>query len=424
MSLFLLCAALLLALCLFFLLRGLLFNTAANPYQKRERALERALRDGAIAKDEFEQKVAALKLELQSNTGLIPNRPARRLAIALSAFFLLGSSFIYYSFGAPQALDAKNLEAKNAPHSADPNNKDAMPKDMQTATQELAEKLKKSPNDIDGWVLLTRSYKAMENFEQALIAARTARQLAPDNDDIAIEYAETAAMAKADRSLLGEPTQIVDEVLQRNPNHERGLWMRGIAYAQSGDAANAISRWRQLLAVMPSDAEVRGSIEEQIRAIAEQAGIEIGPMPSASGASKTVATENNTTVSAKNSDQTNKADKKQIQVAISISPTLAAQRQAGDVLYVFARLPEGPRMPLAIQRVVDANFPLQILLDETMGMTPEMSIANAEKVVVGARLSKSGIANAQSGDFESDLVTVELNSGNANAELVINSIKP
>jgi cytochrome c-type biogenesis protein CcmH len=111
-------------------------------------------------------------------------------------------------------------------------------------------------------------------------------------------------------------------------------------------------------------------------------------------------------------------------VEIDITPELKAQLGASDVLYVFARAPQGPKMPLAIQRLPVSGFPVTVTLDDSMGMMPSMKLSSVPEVVVGARVSKTGVANAQSGDFEIISAPVALASQNTPLKLTINSVVP
>jgi len=71
-----------------------------------------------------------------------------------------------------------------------------------------------------------------------------------------------------------------------------------------------------------------------------------------------------------------------------------------DVLFVYARTAEGPRMPLAIQRLPAGSLPVRVVLDDSTSMMPTLKLSLIPQVVVGARISKSGQATPQSGDFE------------------------
>ncbi len=89
-----------------------------------------------------------------------------------------------------------------------------------------------------------------------------------------------------------------------------------------------------------------------------------------------------------------------LKVAVSLSPAVAKQAAPDDVVYVFARAVSGPRMPLAIVRAQVKDLPTTIVLEDSQGMGQGMTLSSAPEVIVVARVSKSGMANAQNGDLE------------------------
>ena len=79
---------------------------------------------------------------------------------------------------------------------------------------------------------------------------------------------------------------------------------------------------------------------------------------------------------------------------------LAAKVSPDDVVFIFARPVQGPRMPLAIIRKQVRDLPITFTLDDSMSMSPTTTLSNAGEVIVGARISRSGQAIPQSGDLE------------------------
>ena len=57
-------------------------------------------------------------------------------------------------------------------------------------------------------------------------------------------------------------------------------------------------------------------------------------------------------------------------------------------------------MPLAIVRHTVAELPLSVTLDDTMTMSGGAKISSVPRIVIGARVSRSGTAIPQSGDLE------------------------
>lgn len=89
-----------------------------------------------------------------------------------------------------------------------------------------------------------------------------------------------------------------------------------------------------------------------------------------------------------------------IKVSVSLSKAVAAKAAPNDVVFVFARAAQGPRMPLAIARMQVKDLPTTVVLDDNHSMSPEMKLSTAPEVVVVARVSKSGNAVPQAGDLE------------------------
>lgn len=89
-----------------------------------------------------------------------------------------------------------------------------------------------------------------------------------------------------------------------------------------------------------------------------------------------------------------------ITVNVSIAPNLKAKVLPGDTLFVFAKAAQGPAMPLAIARLTAAELPASITLTDAMSMMPNLTLSKYSQIVLGARISKSGNAIAQSGDLQ------------------------
>ena len=110
-----------------------------------------------------------------------------------------------------------------------------------------------------------------------------------------------------------------------------------------------------------------------------------------------------------------------VAVRVSIVPELEGQVAAGDTLFVFARAAEGPRVPLAIVRKTAGELPLDVTLDDSMAMAPQMKLSAFSSVVIGARVSKSGNAMPQSGDL-SGVSAVVSSSQTATVSVIIDQV--
>ena len=57
-------------------------------------------------------------------------------------------------------------------------------------------------------------------------------------------------------------------------------------------------------------------------------------------------------------------------------------------------------MPLAILKKQVKDLPLAFTLDDSLAMSPSATLSTAQRVVVGARVSRTGNAVPQAGDLQ------------------------
>jgi cytochrome c-type biogenesis protein CcmH len=371
-------------------------------------ALDAAHRARVVDADEYARKRAALVPAAQAPDA----QPARALTLGLALLIPLAAFGLYRQVGDLRALDATMMAAAAATTKAAAT--DAPAPDMDRAVAGLAAKMAQNPDDLEGWMLLGRAYKQMERFTESRDAMAKAFAIAPDQPDVMVEYAEAQAMAAPLRRIDGEARALLEKALASNPQHQRALWLLGISDAQAGDAAGAVRHWESLLPLLPADSEVAKSVGEQIaQARAEAAQGAIAAAPASSSTPAIVAAQ---TAAASAGPK--------LVIRVDVAPELKGRIQPGDTLFVFARMPEGPRMPLAIQRRQADSLPLTVTLDDSMGMLPTMKLSSAAQVVVGARISHSGNATPQSGDFQGLSPPLTVAGHDDVVDLVISEIVP
>ncbi|WP_430407660.1 c-type cytochrome biogenesis protein CcmI/CycH [Hydrogenophaga sp.] len=84
---------------------------------------------------------------------------------------------------------------------------------------------------------------------------------------------------------------------------------------------------------------------------------------------------------------------------VEIAPELRSRLQPGDTLYITARPPQGPRLPLAVLRLSASAEPVAFTLSDDQAMAPDHRISDHAQVVVEARISRSGDAMPKAGDL-------------------------
>jgi len=132
----------------------------------------------------------------------------------------------------------------------------------------LAQRLQSDPNDLEGWLKLSRSYGVLGERDKALEALGRAATLAPDRTDIQLDYAGALLQATPEAAPL---PAAFDETLARVRAKEPGnlalLYFEGLGAVRAGKPAEARKRWSELLAALPADAPMRANLEQQINAL-------------------------------------------------------------------------------------------------------------------------------------------------------------
>lgn len=306
------------------------------------------------------------------------------LAVAILALGV-ATAALYALVGTPRALQAENREA---------------PRTLEDGVKQLQAALAKDPNRADGWALLGRSQMSLGHHAEAAAAFARAVRLAPEQAPLLIEAAEARAMANPQRQFDDQALAWLQHALQLAPGSERGAWFLGIAQRQRGQDAAAAATWEALLPRV--DAATAAALRPQIDAARSAAGLPALPTAGATAQpDKAPATAGLT-------------------VAVSLDPAFAARvRLRGDAsVFVIARVPGGPPMPVAVQKHPLQALPLRVTLSDADSPMPTQKLSQLKQVQVIARLSASGNAMRQDGDLESAPVTVTL-PATAPVELVI-----
>ncbi len=275
----------------------------------------------------------------------------------------------------------------------------------------LENRLKQAPEDLDGWVLLARSHGIQQNFAAASQAIEQALRLAPGHPDLMADLADYLAMS-ANRSLAGRPTELIKQVLQAEPAHKKGLSLAVTAAMQRNDLPAASAHLRTLRALLPPGsaeiAQIDGMLAQFGSAATQNDRGQPGParQPAASAASSSGISGN-------------------VKLAPALLATLKQQTLPEQAtLFIVARNPEGPPMPVAVARLpvegLARGESISFTLDDSSAMSPSLKLSSLRTVRLEARISMSGTAGRQAGDMSGSLDKVEV--GSTGQQLVIESV--
>jgi len=363
--------------------------------------------------------------------GQAPNPSGRWAAPVLALAVPAAAVALYLGIGdtaiIPKLEAATGAQATLAAggHGATRPDGSAMPS-LDVLAGQLAERLEQDPNNPTGWVMLARTWSTLGDRAKALAAMDRGYAVAPKDPQILLAYAEALAEANG-HQLAGKPVELLDSLLEVEPENLNGLWLRGMAAFQADDFKGALARWEPLMALLDPagpDAEELSPLVEQARSRVGLAPAEAGslaqaaapatpaPVPTVAAAttSAAVAVETPTVTPAAppaegQLPQAAPAGPR-LTVSVALDPALAAQVPQDATVFVYAKAVSGPPMPLAAQRIRAAELPATLTLDDSMAMMPQMRLSAFPQVTVGARISRTGQATPQSGDLEGEVTPV------------------
>ena len=282
----------------------------------------------------------------------------------------------------------------------------------------LIARLSENPEDIEGWVMLGRTYAIMGRYDDASNTYEKLSELVPDNAQILSDYADVLAM-KNQGSLVGKPAELINAALRADPEYPKALALAGTIEFEQARFAKAAEHWEKLLAVIPADSELAQSVRTSIaeaRSLAS-GGVEMQPVQQAA-----VSVQEPEKVAEPEGTAVDEPTTLSISGQVLISGTMVSKASPNDTLFIYARAKTGPRMPLAILQLTVSDLPATFTLTDEMAMTPTMKLSSFPEVIIEARVTKSGQAVPASGDLQGFSEPVKI--GANNISIVIDSQIP
>ncbi|MEM9170775.1 MAG: hypothetical protein AAGC56_14115 [Pseudomonadota bacterium] len=191
---------------------------------------------------------------------------ARLVGAAAAAAIPLAGLGVYAAVGAP------DFERIDAPVAGDPAQLD--PEQRRAAivgmVSGLEARLAEAPDDLDGWMMLGRSFAVLGEPDKSVDAYARAASLAPDDAGVVAAFAR----ALLQRDPVGEGplapnvAEAFERLLALSPADPLALYVAGRAARDRGEIDLARERWAALLARMPEDRPERARLQGEIDALA------------------------------------------------------------------------------------------------------------------------------------------------------------
>lgn len=253
----------------------------------------------------------------------------------------------------------------------------------------------KTPSDAAAWLVIASLQRAARNFTDANSAYEKVIKLKAMDADAWADYADVSASIAG--TLTNSNTRnALNAALKLKPQHSKALWLQASLAHEEHRYAAALKLWQQLRVGVPDSSPDASVIDANIKEAQSLVGVAVPD-----NASKTMA---------------------QVSGSVVLDPALEKRVTADMTLFVYAKAPDSPA-PVAAYRTSVKSWPVKFVLDDTLAMMSTRKLSQFDTITVSARLSRSGQALAQTGDLQTDTVSVSTRSSQ-NVALHISRLVP
>ena len=256
----------------------------------------------------------------------------------------------------------------------------AAPAGAAASVAELEQRVKTNPRDVPAWLALADLRRAQHDNRAARDALAKVVALKGMTAQSWADYADVLA-SLAGGSLTGAAGSAIDSALALDPSNTKALWLKASQAHEQRHFTDALTWWKRLRAALPADSSDARIIDGNIAEDTSLAGL--APVSATPAGAAAPAAAGGAEVSG----------------TVSIDSRLAERVQRDATLFIYAKAADSPGPPLAVLRTTAATWPVSFHLDDSMAMIPSRRLSQFDKVVVEARISRSGQATPSTGDL-------------------------
>jgi cytochrome c-type biogenesis protein CcmH len=246
---------------------------------------------------------------------------------------------------------------------------------------ELEQRTKSNPRDAQSWLALAEARRGQRDVPGALAAYQQVIALKAMTAQSWADYADTLASSNGG-SLSGPAGAAIDQALALDAKNSKALWLKASQAHENGRFADALVWWKKLRALLPAESSDARIIDGNI---AEDTALLAGGGPATQMAASTPAAGTSAVA--------------ELSGTVSLDAHLANRVPADATLFIYAKAADAPGPPLAVMRTQVGSWPVAFHLDDSMAMIASRKLSQFNKVVVEARISRSGTAMPASGDL-------------------------
>jgi cytochrome c-type biogenesis protein CcmH len=381
-------------------------------YEEKLRELDTDLSENLITQQHYQIARQELDLELLDNIPeenkntagefsamRIKKHPA--LALAIAVFVPAFAMLLYMQIGM-HAATTQDKRSSQAQVQQQPQGQKKQIPSVEVMTEKLEKFLQENEGSAQDWGMLGRAYKHLKRYEESANAFTHAIDLQPDAQ-LMLEKAEALALANG-QVFNDEAHALVMRAKALQPDNLNVLWFAGVSEFQHGNYRSSIEDLSKLATASQTDADIKHSIRSYIEKARSELIARGEDVPELDEILQAEVPAETTPAA------TRVAAGVALQVSVTVSDEAREKFSPNDTVFVYAKAAQGPKMPLAVQRLTLAALPTSVTLDDSMAMIDGMNLSAFPNVIVSARISRSGSAIAQSGDYIGEYPVNDVNS--------------
>ncbi|MDR8526065.1 MULTISPECIES: c-type cytochrome biogenesis protein CcmI [Shewanella] len=371
---------------------GVRKGTNLDLFNERLAILEKELQEDLLDQPEFDALKKELEISLlqdmkQGDDESLVNslKPKSIMWPSVMSVVVIGlCAYMYSTLGAYKNLD-QPMTANN-PHAGQ-----TTEQIMSQRVQMMEAQVKAEPENSQLLFNLGHAYISANRYDDAIKAFDKTMELVGVHAELLGPKA-TALYYRSNQKMTPTVQALVDQALSLDPQDPSTLLLVGMDSFFTADYQKAIDAWQLILDSDRADVD-RGAIMNAIESAKMRMGSE-SAMPN-DEAHKDVKPNTASTAST-------------VTVEVSISPELQSKVESTDMVFIFARATEGPKVPLAATKISAESLPVTVTLDDSTNMGGNVTLSGANAVEVIAILSKHGSVRAQPGDIQGTLAKVKV----------------
>lgn len=348
--------------------------------------------------------------ELSPEKSLMSKGNNRIFALTGSAFLVAFTVIFYTATGSQQQLQNWHSAMDNLPAYGEravmQQGEPLSQNELQAFALGLRTKLAQSGDDQVAWMLLGRVAMSLNEYDMAQQSFDKVLRLDPDNMPVLISYSQVLLLEGSDANMT-RAAGMLSKVLKDDPTNLDAISLLALIAYERHDWLQAKAAFEVLLNSMDKQDSRYSMIAQRITEIEENitAGNTQQQVQQGSDADNNVA-------------QTST-----IKVTVDLAQQLVDKLPAQGTLFVFAKAANGPPMPLAVVKLTDYRFPIEVQLSDSNAMVAGLTLSSVEQIILTARISKDASVMPATGELEGHSEVLERSQTQA-YDLLINELIP